>query len=245
MFVALCFWGIARSLKYTINSIENNILNILKENNIEYKIYFHTYTSNSKYNNPRANEYDCKLDNNEYKILQSDYIEVEDQDKIKLELDVKKYRTHGDAWHSNFNTLDNFILAMYSRKKLWKLIVNSKEYDKITHYIFVRPDVKFLNKFNIKWLNIINENQIFIPNFHLFHFGFNDRMCICKKSIAEVYSNIFTYIYLYSLRKKVHSETLIRDILLLRHPEIEIIGINFYFNRIRANGFELSDNRIY
>ena len=40
MKIALCFWGLTRSLKYTIDSIKNNILEILDSRNIEYKIFF-------------------------------------------------------------------------------------------------------------------------------------------------------------------------------------------------------------
>ena len=39
MKIALCFWGLTRSLKYTIDSIKNNILEILDSHNIEYKIF--------------------------------------------------------------------------------------------------------------------------------------------------------------------------------------------------------------
>ena len=43
MKVVVGFFGITRSLKYTIESINENIFNILKINNIEYDIYIHTY----------------------------------------------------------------------------------------------------------------------------------------------------------------------------------------------------------
>ena len=43
MKVALCFWGLTRSLKYTIYSIQKYILNVLKIHNIEYKIFLHTF----------------------------------------------------------------------------------------------------------------------------------------------------------------------------------------------------------
>ena len=35
MKIALAFWGLTRSLKYTIESINEKILNILKKHNIE------------------------------------------------------------------------------------------------------------------------------------------------------------------------------------------------------------------
>ena len=69
MKIALAFWGLTRSLKYTIESINEKILNILKKHNIEYKIFMHTWTVNSVYNNTRSKEANIKLDNEEYKLL--------------------------------------------------------------------------------------------------------------------------------------------------------------------------------
>ena len=43
MKVCICFFGLTRSLRYTIDSINKNILKILEDNNIKYDIYLHTY----------------------------------------------------------------------------------------------------------------------------------------------------------------------------------------------------------
>ena len=83
MKVALCFWGLTRSLKYTIYSIKKYILNVLKIHNIEYKIFLHTFVFNSSYYNPRAEEYDIQLDFNEYTLLEPDYLQIDNQDVIK------------------------------------------------------------------------------------------------------------------------------------------------------------------
>jgi len=55
MKVAIGFFGITRSLKYSIESINKNIFDVFKENNIEYDIFIHTYFLKS-YDNKRANE---------------------------------------------------------------------------------------------------------------------------------------------------------------------------------------------
>ena len=69
MKVALCFWGLTRSLKYTIESIKQNIFQPLDDGHIEYKIFVHTFFFNSIYNNPRANERNITLDFDEYSLL--------------------------------------------------------------------------------------------------------------------------------------------------------------------------------
>ena len=69
MKVALCFWGLTRSLKYTIDSIKKNILQPLDDGDIEYKIFVHTFSFKSKYHNPRADEHNLTLDFDEYTLL--------------------------------------------------------------------------------------------------------------------------------------------------------------------------------
>lgn len=240
MKIAICFWGLTRSLKYTIKSIHKHIFDVFKNSNIEYKIFMHTYKVNSLYSNPRAKEYNIMLENEEYKLLEPDYYTIDLQEEVEKKLDFKSYRTFKDPWNTNYKTMDNFILAMYSKKKLLELINNSEEI--FTHFLCVRPDVKYLNSFDIKWLYNINNNDIYIPDFHQYHFGFNDRMAlITNKKILDIYLNIFDYMKEYSKNNMLHSETCIRYILKKNIINLNIISIPFYFNRVRANGIMIKD----
>ena len=54
--VALSFFGITRSLKYTIDSINKQILNVFKDENIKFDIFLHTYTIKNSYVNKRTKE---------------------------------------------------------------------------------------------------------------------------------------------------------------------------------------------
>ena len=79
MKVALCFWGLTRSLKHTIESIHENILKPLQENQIEYTIFLHTYKFESPYINPRAKEVNVELDFDEYSLLEPDFVQIDDR----------------------------------------------------------------------------------------------------------------------------------------------------------------------
>ena len=46
MKIAIGFFGITRSLKYTINSINSNIFHVLELNNIDYDVYIQFYAFN-------------------------------------------------------------------------------------------------------------------------------------------------------------------------------------------------------
>lgn len=240
MRIAICFWGLTRSLKYTINSIHKNIFDVLKNRNIEYKIFLHTYKVNKQYCNKRANEYNIKLDNEEYKLLNPDYYLVQQQESIEEKINFKSFRTFKDPWNTNYETMDNFILAMYSKKQLYKLIKNCKY--NFTHYLFIRPDVEYLNNFNIEWLYNIKDNDIYVPEFHFNYYRFNDRMCLTKNdNIFKIYCCIYDYMLDYSKNNYLHSESMIRNILQKNIKNINIVPISFYFNRIRANGNKKQD----
>ena len=242
--VAICFFGITRSLKHTIKSIKKNIFEILKKNRIEYDVYCHTYNIDHNYVNHRAKE--CvsanNIDNAEYKLLEASYICVDNQNKIKNEIDLKKYRTKGDPWGTkDYNTLDNYILAQYSKHKLVNMIeTNKQEYQYI---IFMRPDCEYIMPFNIKDLEYIDNTTICTPNFHLWGtYHMNDRFAITNMMTYKIYGDIFLKLYELSLEMSIHSETVLGKILV--DNNIKTKRINFYFNRIRMNK-ESPDNFIY
>lgn len=237
MKIALCFWGLTRSLKHTIYSIKKYILNILKNNNIEYKIFIHTYNFDSKYINPRAHEYNIELDFEEYQLLNPDYIEIEDQDTVKEMIDVYKYRTHPDPWDSHYVSVDNFLCAMYSKKQVGKMVENCEE--SFDYIIYLRPDVKYHTYFDVKYFTLVNKYSVCTPNFHLFP-KLNDRFCILSKDNLKQYYSLFDKMHEYSIQMPLHSEKFQYHVMNGEY-RWNIKYIPFFFNRVRANGFELKD----
>ena len=138
MIVAICFFGITRSLKYTINSIEEHIINVLNNNNIEFKTFMHTYQINSTYINKRTKEKCENVDNTEYKLLNPNYIKIDDQDTIKKNLNLKHYRTHPDPWDTGYSSVNNYILGQYSKLQVTKLLTESEQV--FDYVLYVRPD---------------------------------------------------------------------------------------------------------
>ena len=189
MKVALAFWGLTRSLKYTIDSINTKILNILKKHNIEYKIFMHTWTINSTYNNK-------------------------------------------DPWNTKYETVNNFICAMFSKSRCTQLIKNSNEF--FDYIIFLRPDCMYLTDFNILFFNLVNNQTICIPNFALYN-NFNDRFSLTNMTTYQLYGDVFSKLFKYSKKHPLHSETFHYHI--IKNKKLHIKLINFHFSRVRANGF--------
>ena len=231
MKIALCFFGITRSLKYTIKSINERIINILNKNNVEYDIFLHTYYLKN-YNNIRTRESKSDIDNDEYKLLKAKYVQIDNQDKIKKEINMEQYRTHKDPWNTNYNSVDNFILAQYSKLQIVKMIEKSdNSYDYI---IYLRPDVLYISDINLNFFNKITDHVICIPDFHCFKNNFNDRFAITNKETYKIYGEIFNDLLEVSKKKELHSETIIGD--KLQQQNISIYHIHFRFLRIRCDG---------
>jgi hypothetical protein len=201
----------------------------------------HTYTFKSTYYNPRASEVNVQLDFDEYKLLNPDFLQIDDQDTIRKSLDLHKYRTLPDPWDTNYICVDNFLLAMYSKMQLGKMLKHSNiEFD---YVIFLRPDVRYLNDFDIRYFDLIDERKICIPGFHLFPL-FNDRFTISNYDNAILIANLFDFLFEYSTEHVLHSETF-QHLCIVNHYQLKIVYIPIYFNRVRANGLEEKDYTNY
>ena len=237
----MAFFGITRSLKYTVDSINKQIIDVLKNNNIEVDIFLHTYKLTTNYINKRTKEKKNfnDIDNEEYKLLNPDYKQIDIQEQIINNLNLKQYRTHRDPWKTNYNSVDNYILGCYSKKQLVNLITKSKNhYD---YVIFLRPDCLYEKKIDINFFKKVNNTTMCFPDFHLYgKYKVNDRFSICNMNNYQIYGNIFDSLLLLSKQMPLHSETILG--LIIKNNNIKIEKINFRFKRVRCNGNIIDSN---
>jgi hypothetical protein len=230
MKIALVFWGLTRSLTRTYPNIKKTILNHLKANKIEYKIFLHSYYFDGKHNDRRTGERDLTLDFDEYKILNPDYFQIDNQDEIKKQINIEQYKNYRYSYVQK--TVENLICALYSQMKAVELVETSGY--NCDYVWFLRPDVIFKDCLPIHWLRWINPNRFIVPAFA--HCGgINDRMAIMKKEQALIYGKRFLKINDYGkhLRgRKFSSERFIAWIM----EDYKVRKINYLFKRLRANG---------
>jgi hypothetical protein len=144
------------------------------------------------------------------------------------------YRTNKDPWDTNYNSVDNFILACYSKKELTNMIEEHiKEYDYI---MFIRPDCLYLDKIDLTFLNLVNNQNIVIPNFHVFSkYKINDRFAITNKNTYKIYGEVFTKLLKLSKSNMLHSETIL-GIVVCDENKLNINRVKFNFARVRMDG---------
>ena len=158
---AICFFGLTKSLKHTIESIKTNILNELDNNNIEYDIYIHTYNLKNIYSN--RNKENTELNINEYKLLNPSHYKIENQDDFDKKYNYEYLYKYGDTWNNNFESLHNLIRQLNSLQNVFNLTTKFRKYD---YYLMLRPDLKYNDKINIKLIfKNINKEHLLIPNF--------------------------------------------------------------------------------
>lgn len=231
MRVAICFWGLNRSTKFTISSIRKQLFFILQRNKISFDVYLHTYAVEGLYFNRRAGEKPARLDNHQWKLIRPHFHRIESQKHVDSMLDLPKYRTMGCPWNSpEFQTLNNHIRSLYSLKQVTQMMLaRNVPYQ---YVLFCRPDVIYKTPFSIHFFRGLNDHSIKLVDYA--KFPVNDRFAICTPSVAKIYGLRFDKAYDYSLHKPLHSETYLANI--LKENKIQIQEIRFIFFRVRSDG---------
>jgi hypothetical protein len=224
--IVLAFWGLTRSTQYTAASIEKRVFSQLPA---PFVVFVHTYSSENVYENVRANE-KCSSLKPDVAGLRPYRVEVDDLDAVKSKLSLEQYRTQPDPWGTNYQTVDNFVLAMYSKQRVTEMVAESGLTP--AKVIFLRPDVRYLSNIG-KALAFARPDAWVVPDFHLIR-GFNDRFCVASPANYRVYGCVFHHLLPYSRRKPLHSESFYAD--LAAAAGVKVVRAPFYFQRVRLTG---------
>ena len=231
--VAICFFGLTRSLKYTMNSIEDNIIKPLKNANIEYDIILHTY--NLRHLKLKRSGENNSLNTTEWKLLNPVKYRIDNQDDFDRSYDYNYVKSFGDAWNTNFENTINLIRQFNSLKQVWNLCESmNKDYD---CYLFIRPDLKYTKKLNINQVIGASKasNTIYTPLWHKYG-GLNDRMALGNYNSMKKYANRLDNVqdYLKSQQRPLHAELFLKFV--INKNNIVNKEFNMVGKRVRSNG---------
>ncbi len=232
--VAIIYWGLTRGLKHTIKNLEENLFSVLRDNNVEYDNFIHTWYFEGKYENNRHKVKNVNLDFEEYKLLNAKICLVEDQDEVIKNFNFEQYHMKGDCFRNNFQSHDFYILSLISQKRIIKEFEKVKdEYD---YVIFQRPDIIFDKKFNINWFNLAKDN-ILVPSFGSLRDKpyYNDRWCLANCDDAIKYGTSFDFLLVYSKMKMICAEGY-TGWLLKTHYKLNVLQIDYRHYRVSPDG---------
>lgn len=229
MKIAICFYGLTRSLKYTLNSIKKNIFEVLSARGIDYDVYVHTY-SLSVLTNSRSNEREVPLNPEEYLELSPVDARIEAQEIVDTQMRHEMYTRCGDPWNDNFQSMKNIVRAYNSMSQVVDMVPSGK----YTRIMCIRPDCVYRMPFNVGWLNT---NAVIVPDFH--HWGgVNDRfLCGPEKPMRTLMKR-------YNYWKEMHETGQFKTCpngeyflkYILRRKGITYVLVKFIFSRMRADG---------
>ena len=234
--IAIAFYSITRSLKYTINSIQENIINQAKCAG-DIKVYSHFYKQDV-ISNPRTNE-SATIDPDEWKLLNSDVNCIEEiDDDTEKEL-FNKIIQYGNSWEDSGESLRNILRQLSSLHKVTRLIENDGDFDLV---IFARPDMCYHDIFPIQdFIKNIKENTLAVPNW-AWSGGLNDRFAICGSEAFKIYGYRADRLidYCRTKKKPMHSERLL--MFAVQTSTSQLMTTSLRATRIRANGVPAVEN---
>lgn len=228
---AIIYWGMTRSTKKVYKSHFNKIFNILRDNNLTYKIFMHTWKTKNNKQKVWCETNNKNIDYEEYKLLNPDFYKLENQDNFINSINMDNY-FYKDEQNSEWlpGLILNHICALKSQKTALEMVENFvKDGNKFKYVMFIRPDAEFKTPLPIQELD--NKNDIFIPDFAHYE-GLNDRFAIINYNKAYIYGKRIDELAEFRKRNgRIVSEKYVKFI--LEKYKLKLKKINLNFNLIR------------
>ena len=235
--VAVCFFGLTRSLDVTVESIRRGIIDPLRKADYEVEVFLHTYRANAA-NNPRSEEVNATYDWEDWKLLQPSKMFWDDADKIKETLyypNEEAFLLHGDPWEEDHHTsLRNLVLQLFSLHRVSDLWRHRKAAFDVV--MCVRMDVWFFNQISLEDLvaSKVNPQTLYTPPLpcgagpdwtnDMFAFGHPDAMLIWARRLDSALQ--------FSTNKRLDSEVFLWHV--LQSAGIEVRETHLLLARVRA-----------
>ena len=192
--IALCYFGLTRSLCQVIDNQKSKIFDSLEKGGYDIEIFMHTW----KIYNDEQHVWGVKIDSNinydDYKLLEPTYYKIESQDDFLNSINIYDYfnkekwdkngdhRTHGE-WP--IYLIRNHLCALESQKRCFEMVETcNKKFDFV---MIIRPDCVF-SQLDINHFEHLKEysNGILITGRDSFE-GYNDKFAIMNYDKASPY----------------------------------------------------------
>ena len=237
--VAVCFFGLTRSLHLTIDSIRHSILDPLWLNDVEVTIYLHTYNATS-ISNPRSNENNAAMDWQAFKLLRPFEWQIDDADAVSHELidpHLSAWLKHGDGWAgetAEHTSLRNLLRQLYSISQVTKMWTQqAARFDLV---LYLRSDVWFFNRLNVAEFVEATKHpkRLYTPKFHQWA-GLNDRLAFGTPDVMSYYGSRLNAAMQFAQQQALHAERFLLHT--ATQAGLDISGrTNLLFERVRATG---------
>ena len=227
------YFGLLRSLNKVYQSHIKKINNVLINNNIDFKVFLHSWKTKNNTQKIWGKEIKIKQNYQDYKYLNPYKVRFDSQEEFINTIDISDYYKKNAKKEWLPCLIKNHLCALESQNRVLNLACQDKlNFD---YVIFVRPDVLIIDDLPIKkcinYLNI-NKKGIVIPNDH-HNCGYNDRFSMINMEYSNHYGNRIKLLKEYRLKHgRITSEKYTKYII---KKFYHLLLINFKFKIVRPS----------
>lgn len=227
--VAIVFFGITRSLRFTLDSITQNVIAPARALTSNIGLFGHFYNQNRIYN-PRSGE-SGRLDREEYRLLPLDQIEREPPGECLADYPIEELMQNGDFWKDKFRSFSNLVHQLHSLHRA-TLLAQAFRPDIV---IFARPDLHYLDPV-LPWLADLAQDPVplaMVPDWAQWG-GLNDRFALVRgaDAIAAYGHRVGVMLDYCADGRMLHSEQLLKHAL----TDQAVRMIPWRASRVRSDG---------
>lgn len=235
--IAVCFFGITRSLTHTYPSIERNVLGAVQAVGTP-KIYSHFFQQD-QIDNPRTEEHG-ELNLEEYKLLNSDWLQLEAPEECLELWNFEALKTFGDYWEDDFRSVRNLVHQLHSLN----VVTEAALKDGAEVCLFCRPDQEYHDSLLPALHKALRRggDRAYLPRWQAWY-GLNDRFAICtgRAAISAYGQRIKLALhYCQERTEHLHSERLLEYS--LKRQNIPVTTIKARASRTRIDGSFADEN---
>ena len=230
--IAVCLFGITRSLRYTLPSIESNVFAPARNFGRVY-LHGHFFNQRNIYNS-RSDEINIPV-KSEHELIQFSSLVVEDPGSEQVTELERRLKNYGDHWDDGGASLRNICHQLVSLSRVTSQALNAG----CDVVAFCRPDLLYLDSFHNLFFEAAKSrgDEVFLPFWQCAHGGYNDRFAVCAGQKAiEAYGHRYHFAedFCLTYRRPLHSELFLRS--KLQAHELKIVGVSQRAVRIRSTG---------
>jgi hypothetical protein len=230
--VAICYYGMPRSIKSVYKSHQQFLFNVFKDNYMRYEIFMHTWDI-GKYNIIKDKITDVPVDYQEYKLLNPKYYQIDNQKEFVNTINIEDYFS-SDLYAKNGNTVKgewnpkliyNRICSLESIKRVTMMveITNISRFDAI---IYIRPDMLLNNEFSLNWFIYFNPGQLMLLNYD-HNEGYNDKFAVLHLENYKAFGYRIDKLKEYREKMgRITPEKFLKYIVLRNYKQIKFIDLD-------------------
>lgn len=231
------FFGINRSLRWTHESIKNNIISPLTASGIKPVIAAH-FNRPEYFHSPRSSEFNIPFNTAGLEMLDLELLWLEPQvdNNILPELPLVLRTPVKNEADPDGIIRRNALHQLHSLSRLSRLL-DLMEPSSFELFCFLRADLMYLDPMPVdKIMGMINQGvDIVTADWHKWS-GLNDRFAFCSRRGAHAYLNRRTWVpRLCSEAGTFHSESLL--LFMIEKTGLRCGFTSMRARRVRANGF--------